>query len=253
MSEPIRTKVILSVRLSISFALSALICIGAGTPARAFFDSIFGYDSYEECILDKMQGVTGDLATKQIVYACRKLTASDQPAPPPQKPTRLERINVEIIESEWIDGIMGQNTDFRILVRNTSEFTIYQLSLWIQMGACGNQSRNIKLAQRALNKLGFSAGAEDGVLGEATRNAIKDFQRSKLLSPTGQLDSVTLRFLRIDDNEKNWPRLGPLFFIDGTSMKPNETAYVRFINLYGHTRGREFCYVVGDDVRVPLD
>jgi hypothetical protein len=33
------------------------------------------FSSYEECILDKMKGVTSDVAAKAIIGACRKVTA----------------------------------------------------------------------------------------------------------------------------------------------------------------------------------
>ena len=49
------------------------------TPAPVYagwLDSVLGYDSYEACILDKMEGVTSDVAAVEIRRACRKLTNS---------------------------------------------------------------------------------------------------------------------------------------------------------------------------------
>jgi len=42
-----------------------------------WLDSLFGYGSYDECILDKMQGVTNDQAARSIRAACRNITKSD--------------------------------------------------------------------------------------------------------------------------------------------------------------------------------
>lgn len=39
-----------------------------------WLDSIFGYSSYEDCILDKMEGVTNNAAAFSIRRACRELT-----------------------------------------------------------------------------------------------------------------------------------------------------------------------------------
>jgi hypothetical protein len=49
--------------------------------------------------------------------------------------------------------------------------------------------------QDQLNRLGYSAGSADGVMGPQTRNAIADFQNDRGLSVTGQIDTSTLRAL----------------------------------------------------------
>ncbi len=50
-------------------------------------------------------------------------------------------------------------------------------------------------AQDRLNRLGYSAGAVDGVFGSQTRNAIMDFQNDSGLPATGSLDTATVRAL----------------------------------------------------------
>jgi hypothetical protein len=42
--------------------------------SAGFLDSLFGYSSYEDCILDKMGGVTSNAAAFSIKMACKKLT-----------------------------------------------------------------------------------------------------------------------------------------------------------------------------------
>jgi Putative peptidoglycan binding domain len=68
----------------------------------------------------------------------------------------------------------------------------------------GNQTsqnlsrREIRQAQQALNKDGFKVGRADGRLGPETENAIKQFQQSKQIQPSGQLDQQTMADLGLD-------------------------------------------------------
>lgn len=50
-------------------------------------------------------------------------------------------------------------------------------------------------AQDRLDRLGYSAGAVDGVFGAQTRDAIVDFQNDNNLPATGNLDTATIRAL----------------------------------------------------------
>jgi peptidoglycan hydrolase-like protein with peptidoglycan-binding domain len=52
-------------------------------------------------------------------------------------------------------------------------------------------------AQRALKDIGFDPGSVDGVLGQQTRQAVRDFQRIKGLRVTGDLDHETREALGI--------------------------------------------------------
>jgi peptidoglycan hydrolase-like protein with peptidoglycan-binding domain len=55
----------------------------------------------------------------------------------------------------------------------------------------------IARAQARLNELGFAAGTADGRMGARTQDAIRKFQASKKLRPTGELDMETLAALGV--------------------------------------------------------
>ncbi len=56
----------------------------------------------------------------------------------------------------------------------------------------------IARAQARLNMLGFQVGRADGLLGARTRQAIRQYQQSKGITSTGELDAATLGSLGID-------------------------------------------------------
>jgi peptidoglycan hydrolase-like protein with peptidoglycan-binding domain len=62
--------------------------------------------------------------------------------------------------------------------------------------------REIRQAQQALNKDGFRVGRADGRLGPETEAAIKQFQQSKQIQPSGQLDQQTMADLGLDTSGK---------------------------------------------------
>jgi len=49
----------------------------------------------------------------------------------------------------------------------------------------------IEQAQRQLKAAGFDPGLLDGILGESTRSALREFQQKHSLPQTGQLDEAT--------------------------------------------------------------
>lgn len=51
---------------------------------------------------------------------------------------------------------------------------------------------DVRKIQRALNEAGYNAGRVDGRWGLATERALRDFQESKGLEPTGQLNDKTI-------------------------------------------------------------
>lgn len=74
--------------------------------------------------------------------------------------------------------------------------------------------------QNRLNALEFKAGAEDGIMGRVTREALRRFQRDQQLAATGALDKETIKALSkgqnfegpptpINDREK-FSYLGPI-------------------------------------------
>jgi hypothetical protein len=62
--------------------------------------------------------------------------------------------------------------------------------------------REIRQAQQALNKDGFKVGRADGRLGPETEAAIKQFQQSKQIQPSGQLDQQTMADLGLDTSRQ---------------------------------------------------
>jgi peptidoglycan hydrolase-like protein with peptidoglycan-binding domain len=57
----------------------------------------------------------------------------------------------------------------------------------------------VKQAQEKLSAAGHEAGPADGMIGPKTRDALKEFQQSKGIEPSGQLDRQTLAELGVSD------------------------------------------------------
>lgn len=64
----------------------------------------------------------------------------------------------------------------------------------------GQSSEVVKQAQEKLSATGHDAGPADGIVGAKTQAAVKQFQQSKGLEASGQLDSQTLAALQIDQS-----------------------------------------------------
>ena len=62
-------------------------------------------------------------------------------------------------------------------------------------GAQQEDQETVKQAQEQLSAMGHDAGPADGILGPKTQAAVKEFQESKGLQPSGQLDNQTLAAL----------------------------------------------------------
>jgi hypothetical protein len=65
---------------------------------------------------------------------------------------------------------------------------------------------DVKQVQQALDKDGFKAGPTDGRWGRETANAVKQFQQSKQLQPTGQLNEQTVADLGLDASKFPQPK-----------------------------------------------
>lgn len=65
---------------------------------------------------------------------------------------------------------------------------------------------DVKQVQQALDKDGFKAGRADGRWGRETANAVKQFQQSKQLQATGQLDEQTVADLGLDASKFPQPQ-----------------------------------------------
>lgn len=60
----------------------------------------------------------------------------------------------------------------------------------------GDQGAQVKLLQRALTRLGYSAGAADGAYGTSTEAAVKAFQQASKLAADGVVGPRTLQALK---------------------------------------------------------
>lgn len=69
-------------------------------------------------------------------------------------------------------------------------------------GAAG-QSATVRQAQEKLVSQGFNPGPFDGRLGQQTREGLKEFQESKGLEPSGQLDPQTLAALGLESDSSS--------------------------------------------------
>jgi hypothetical protein len=74
-----------------------------------FLDRLFGYDSYEECILDRLQDVTNNVAVNEIREACRNIVVTNRSTHP-----------AEVIETHYRDRFGGILVDLRLTARNNS-------------------------------------------------------------------------------------------------------------------------------------
>ena len=61
--------------------------------------------------------------------------------------------------------------------------------------AAVDMSKAIRNIQAILNNNGFDAGAPDGVMGKKTVSAIKQFQTSVGMEPTGEIDDALVQEL----------------------------------------------------------
>ena len=89
-----------------------------------------------------------------------------------------------------VDGLVGEDTWQELVeaARTLGDRVLYLRSPSYR----GDDVRDL---QGRLNLLGFDAGREDGILGERTHNAIRDFQRNVALVPDGIVGPVTLEAL----------------------------------------------------------
>jgi hypothetical protein len=103
-----------------------LLCLAAAffQPSIAsanWIESLFGYGSFEECILDRMQGVTSDQAARLIIIACRNLTKSDDE----ETSSTNQEMCPKLLTSEQRRGVSGQS---RIASRTKIYMDLYNAS-----------------------------------------------------------------------------------------------------------------------------
>jgi sporulation protein YlmC with PRC-barrel domain len=92
------------------------------------------------------------------------------------------------------DGIYSQRQDGGVLGLGDSEKNQ-------QISASQLSTEQIRKIQQELNKKGFHAGQVDGKWSSETQSAIKNFQQSKGMQTTGQLNERTLDELGLEADE----------------------------------------------------
>ena len=76
-----------------------------------------------------------------------------------------------------------------------------QQSQAVQAQGAQQNPDTIRQAQEKLSSMGHDAGPVDGIMGPKTQAAVKEFQESKGLNASGQLDSQTLAALQTGGSE----------------------------------------------------
>jgi len=85
------------------------------------------------------------------------------------------------------DGLVGPDTWGQIV---EAGYVLGDRTLYLRVPAF--RGDDVRALQRSLNALGFDAGREDGILGEATDRAVRDFQRNVGRPVDGIVGSETL-------------------------------------------------------------
>ncbi|HXF56635.1 MAG TPA: N-acetylmuramoyl-L-alanine amidase [Actinomycetota bacterium] len=90
-----------------------------------------------------------------------------------------------------VDGVVGHDT-WQDLVE--AGYTLGDRTLYLRSPY--QRGDDVRELQRALNVLGFDAGREDGIFGERTDRAVREFQRNVGLAPDGIVGATTIQALR---------------------------------------------------------
>lgn len=81
------------------FFSTAGLFIGLNPASAGFFDKLFGYDNYDDCILSELDGSESQAAASLIKRSCRSKFPREIVAPKKEKRTRLGYLT--ILDSEW--------------------------------------------------------------------------------------------------------------------------------------------------------
>ncbi len=157
----------------------------------------------------------------------------------------FEKVEVFLdpIKAEW------EYETLIVTARNDSKHTIISPRIKFRFGNCdGYGPVVVKRVQRKLNDLGHNAGKADGIFGGKTKAAIRNYQKSRNLKATGQIDDTLLRRLNIEKTDD---------FMEGVTgvalggiIEPNSTAMIYFDNLGLFTKKKRMCYKILSDVNV---
>lgn len=128
------------------------------------------------------------LERTEVTPAGTKVTAT-APAPAPQAPMALAPATAAVA----VPAPAPAQTSAPIPLAAPVAITATATSAELQVTAT-----TIAKAQVRLGSLGFQVGAPDGVAGNRTKQAIRQFQQSRRLAVTGELDAATLSALGIN-------------------------------------------------------
>jgi hypothetical protein len=230
---------------------------GWNTPATPRDHQVIDPSTEEPCAVISLGGQADtDAAVAAVAFflisdiSQQSGSGAGKSSPSINQQTRIETVYLEILDSSWVLGFDGRNSTFRVMIKNNSRFTIDAPEISAKMESCNSNRFIIRTAQQMLNQLGFTAGSVDGRMGNRTRAAIAEFQMSKGLTVSRQLDATTMKALGISTEEENFPSLGSGFIVGRYEIPSGKVAYVDFINFYSQTRGKDFCFRISRDVRV---
>lgn len=104
----------LNLRFSYVFIIAAFLTVLTAFQSHA---QSRDYDSFDDCILDRMQGVTSDVAANSIRRACANLTRS----PSATAPLRRSTGRAEILDADWSDFMGFGDLNWRVEGRNQTD------------------------------------------------------------------------------------------------------------------------------------
>lgn len=88
------------------------------------------------------------------------------------------------------DGVVGDNTWCELV---EAQYDPGERLLYLRIPPF--RGADVLFLQRCLNRLGFNAGPEDGILGSATERAVLDFQKNAGLVVDGMVDDSVLKVM----------------------------------------------------------
>lgn len=137
-------------------------------------------------------------------------TSASTPTPANDVAAAQQRLKDRNYYSGTVDGVIGPNTaaalrafqrDQRLSVTGKLDSQTVR-ALMNETGTAVTRApsrpasaMDIRSAQRELKERGYYSGPVDGVIGAATENALRAYQRDRGLKVTGRLDSSTVRSL----------------------------------------------------------
>ncbi len=84
-----------------------------------------------------------------------------------------------------VDGVVGRGETWPALLDAVAVADRTAISPSLPVLANGDRGASVELLQESLNALGFDSGAADGIFGDRTEDAVRNFQRSEGLVDDG--------------------------------------------------------------------